>query len=144
MNHTTDDLMEALLSKQELPQYFAENEGELLQQSLAQQLNALLESHGLKKSAVIAGAQIERSYGYQLFSGRKETPSRDVLLSLALSMQLTLPEVQALLRTAHMAMLYPRVRRDSILIHALVEKSTVIQCNTVLESYGEPILGEEP
>ena len=137
MKHTTDDLMEALLSKQELPQYFAENEDELLQQSLAQQLNALVEAHGL------AGAQVERSYGYQLFSVRRGMPSRDVLLSLALSMQLTLPETQTLLRTAHMAMLYPRVRRDSILIHALVEKSTVIQCNTVLESYGEPILGEE-
>ena len=100
MNRTTDDLLDALLSKQDLPEYFEENDAELLRQTLAQELNALVEAHGLKKSEVIAGAQIERSYGYQLFSGRRGTPSRDVLLSLALSMRLTLPETQTLLRYA--------------------------------------------
>ena len=59
-------------------------------------------------------------------------------------MQLTLPETQTLLRTARCAMLYPRVRRDSVIIHALAEKSDVIQCNMLLESYGEMILGGEP
>ncbi|WP_296036740.1 helix-turn-helix transcriptional regulator [uncultured Gemmiger sp.] len=143
MNRTTDDLLDALLSKQDLPEYFEENDAELLRQTLAQELNALVEAHGLKKSEVIAGAQIERSYGYQLFSGRRGTPSRDVLLSLALSMRLTLPETQTLLRTARCAMLYPRVRRDSVIIHALAEGFDVVQCNMLLESYGETILGEE-
>ena len=32
MNRTTDDLLDALLSKQDLPEYFEENDAELLQQ----------------------------------------------------------------------------------------------------------------
>ena len=81
----------------------------MLSDTLASCLDALLSRHGLKKGAVIEAAQIERSYGYQLFSGRRGTPSRDVLLSLALAMHLSVEETQTLLRTAGLAMLYPRV-----------------------------------
>ena len=35
MNRTTDDLLDALLSKQDLPEYFEENDAELLQQTPA-------------------------------------------------------------------------------------------------------------
>ena len=35
MNRTTDDLLNALLSKQDLPEYFEENDAELLRQTLA-------------------------------------------------------------------------------------------------------------
>lgn len=142
MNRTTDELMKQLLSKEELPQYIRENSSEFLQASLAEYLNRLLEEHGLKKSSAIADAQIERSYGYQLFSGRREMPSRDVLISLALAMKLSLDETQSLLRIAHMAMLYPRVKRDSIIIHALIKQESVVKCNEMLESLDEATLGE--
>lgn len=142
MHRTTDELMNSLLSKENLPQYLEENSSEFLQSSLADYLNQLLAEHGLKKGNTITAAQIERSYGYQLFSGRKEMPSRDVLISLALSMRLSLDETQALLRVAHEAMLYPRVKRDSIIIHSMVRQDSVVDCNTALESFGEAILGE--
>lgn len=142
MNRTTDELMKSLLSKQDVQEYLEENAGELLCGTLAQHLGALLQRHGLKKGAVIEAAQIERSYGYQLFSGRRETPSRDVLLSLALAMHLTVEETQTLLRTAGQAMLYPRVRRDSVILHALAQETSVIACNAQLEACGEPILGD--
>ena len=35
MNRTTDDLLDALLSKQDLPEYFEENDAELLRKTLA-------------------------------------------------------------------------------------------------------------
>jgi len=68
-------------------------------------------------------------------------PSRDVLISFALAMKFSLDELQSLLRIAHMAMLYPRVKRDSIILHSIAKHESVIQCNTALESFGEPILG---
>lgn len=142
MNRTTDELMKSLLSKQDVQEYLEENAGELLRGTLAQHLGTLLQRHGLKKGAVIEAAQIERSYGYQLFSGRRETPSRDVLLSLALAMHLTVEETQTLLRTAGRAMLYPRVRRDSVILCALAQGVSVIACNAQLEACGEPILGD--
>lgn len=141
MNKTTDELMNILMSKEDLPQYIEENSNEFLQSSLCQYLNQLQTEHGLKKGDIIADALVERSYGYQIFSGRKEMPSRDVLISFALAMKLTLDETQSLLRIAHMAMLYPRVKRDSIILHSIARHESVIQCNTALESFGEPILG---
>lgn len=141
MNKTTDELMNLLMSKEDLPQYIEENSNEFLQSSLRQYLNQLQTEHGLKKGDIIADALVERSYGYQIFSGRKEMPSRDVLISFALAMKLSLDETQSLLRIAHMAMLYPRVKRDSIILHSIAKHESVIQCNTVLESFGEPILG---
>lgn len=141
MNKTTDELMNLLMSKEDLPQYIEENSNEFLQSSLCQYLNQLQTEHGLKKGDIIADALVERSYGYQIFSGRKEMPSRDVLISFALAMKLSLDETQSLLRIAHMAMLYPRVKRDSIILHSITKHESVIQCNTALESFGEPILG---
>ena len=141
MNKTTDELMNLLMSKEDLPQYIEENSNEFLKSSLRQYLNQLQTEHGLKKGDIIADALVERSYGYQIFSGRKEMPSRDVLISFALAMKLSLDETQSLLRIAHMAMLYPRVKRDSIILHSIAKHESVIQCNTALESFGEPILG---
>lgn len=142
MNRTTDELMKSLLSKEDVQEYLEENAGEMLCGTLAQHLGALLQRHELKKGAVIEAAQIERSYGYQLFSGRREMPSRDVLLSLSLAMHLTVEEAQTLLRTAGQAMLYPRVRRDSVILHALAQKTSVMACNARLEACGEPVLGD--
>ena len=141
MTKTTDELMNVLMSKENLPQYIEENQNEFLQSSLCEYLNRLLTEHGLKKGEIIANALVERSYGYQIFSGRKEMPSRDVLISFALAMKLSLDETQSLLRIAHMAVLYPRVKRDSIILHSIAKNETVIQCNTTLLSFGEPILG---
>lgn len=142
MNRTTDELMKSLLSKQDVQDYLEENAGDLLSGTLAEQLNRLLRRHGLKKGAVIEAAGIERSYGYQLFSGRREAPSRDVLLALAMAMGLAPEETQSLLRIAGQALLYPRVRRDSVILHALAKGASVMTCNSLLEGCGEPVLGE--
>ena len=142
MNRTTQELMNALLSKGRVEDYLRENEGEMLSDTLASCLDALLSRHGLKKGAVIEAAQIERSYGYQLFSGRRGTPSRDVLLSLALAMHLSVEETQTLLRTAGLAMLYPRVRRDSVILRALADGASLMDCNDRLDDCGEPALGD--
>lgn len=144
MERTTQELMDALLSKRDVEDYLRENAGELLSQTLASCLESLLSRHGLKKGAVIEAAGIERSYGYQLFSGRRGTPSRDVLLALALAMHLSVDETQTLLRVAGLAMLYPRVRRDSVILRALADGVSVPDCDLRLDACGEPPLGEKP
>lgn len=137
MQKTTGELMDTLLSKPDVAQYLEENRGELASGSLAELLNRLLQTHGLQKAQVVAASQLERSYGYHLFSGARANPSRDVLLSLALAMGLTLDETQQLLRRAGQAMLYPRVRRDSVIIRAAADGCTVMECNERLEALGE-------
>lgn len=142
MQRSTDELTQELLSKKDLRSYFDQNAQEFVTSPLAEYLDTLLHEHQMEKSAVIAAAQVERSYGYQIFSGRKTNPSRDVLLALALAMHLNLDETQTLLRVAHLALLYPRIRRDSVLIHSIGMEEDVIQCNAELEACGEAVLGE--
>lgn len=64
----------------------------------------------------------------------------DKLLALCFAMTLTLDEVQHLLTIADVGILYPRVKRDSILIFALHKKLDVTTCNELLFEQNEPIL----
>lgn len=134
---STDELMKSLLGKNDLQQYLRENEAELTTIPLCALLNELLAASGRTRAEVVAASGLERSYAYHLFSGARANPSRDVLLSLGLSMGLPVEELQRLLRTAGQAMLYPRVRRDCVLLRAAADGLSVMECNELLVSCGE-------
>lgn len=140
---STDELMQNLQSKETLETYLAENKEELVAASVQECLNRYAEVHGLSKSAVVEASQIEHSYGYQLFSGKRKRPSRNVLLRLALAMSLTLAETQQLLRSAQVSMLYPRQRRDCIIIKAIINQSGLMNCDLTLYEYGEEPLSQK-
>ena len=141
MNKTTDELMNLLMSKEDLPQYIEENSNEFLQSSLCQYLNQLQTEHGLKKGDIIADALVERSYGYQIFSGRKEMPSRDVLISFALAMELSLDETDDLLERAGYALSHAS-KFDVIVEYFIVSgKYNIFDINEVLFKYDQPLLG---
>ena len=78
-------------------------------------------------------------YIYQVFRGIKN-PGRDVVLSIALAMELTLPETDRLLRIARMPLLDARNRRDSILMFALNRRLTVPDTNDILYEFDEACL----
>ena len=60
----------------------------------------------------------KKIYGYQIFDGSK-TPSRDKVIAIALAMQLTLDEANRLLHLSNNGILYPKIKRDSIIIFGL-------------------------
>lgn len=140
MEKKTDDLMKSLLHERDVGAYLRENAGELTGGSLAEYLNTLLVRKKCKKSDAIAAAGLDRVYGYQLFSGKRTNPARDKLLCLAFGMALSVDEAQALLRRAEKPGLYPRDRRDSLILFALKEGKRLFECNTLLEQEGEPLL----
>lgn len=140
MTKSTEDLMRELQGKTAMQQFFDGNRTEMADTPLCARLCALLERYGLEKSAVVTRSQLDRSYAYHLFSGSRENPSRNVILALSLAMMLPLEEVQSLLRVTGYAMLYPRIRRDAILIRAVNDRLSVLECNEMLEQYGEPLL----
>lgn len=102
-------------------------------------MEKLLLEKGHSKGAVIRGAEINEIYGYQIFAGTRR-PSRDKLLCLGLSMELTEEEIQALLKAAGMAPLYPKSKRDSIILFGFLQKQSVPQVNDVLFTHGESTL----
>ena len=140
MPHSTDELMKLLQKKRSLRSFLQETQDDFVNLSLDGQLNNLLSQHRLKKSEVIRDAHLDRIYGYQLFNGEKAAPSRDKLLRLVFAMRLTVPEAQTLLRAASLPILYPRNRRDALLLFALGRRMTLYDCDALLSENGEPDL----
>lgn len=93
----------------------------------------------MKKSAVIKNSELNEIYGYQIFSG-KRIPSRDRLISIAFGMGLSLDEAQALLKYAGFAPLYPKQKRDSLLIWGISHQFSIYQINDLLYTENENTL----
>ena len=64
---------------------------------------------------------------------KKCNPSRNKLLQIAFAMNLDLDSTQKLLKIANVGILYPRIKRDSIIIFALNKKLDFFECEDLLE-----------
>lgn len=108
--------------------------------SFSSRLMAYMEERGLTVSRLSETAMLSRSFTYQLCSGER-APGRDIVLRLAIVLGLTVDEVQQLLRAAQKGILYPRVRRDAIIIFCLSHKKEIYETDELLTSHGEtPLL----
>ena len=124
-----------------IDQYFERYEGELLEADLGKYLCALLEKHGLQKKDLIFASGRERSYCYQLLNGTRRNPSRDMLLAIALGLHFTCDETQTMLRIAGLSPLYPRIRRDAVILQQLAAGKSLYECNDRLAACGEVMIG---
>lgn len=107
--------------------------------SIGEYLEYMVNKKGLEKAQVIRNSDIQRNYGYQIFSGIKQ-PGRNKLISLALAMELTLEETQRGLSIAKEGKLYSKDKRDSIIIYSINKKQTVLETNNLLFEMGEELL----
>lgn len=78
-------------------------------------------------------------YLHQVFSGRRN-PSRDRLLCLCIGLGATLEETQDLLKRASYAQLYPKSKRDAVIIHGLLHQKELNDINDTLFSENEKTL----
>lgn len=104
--------------------------------SCAQCLRELLAIANMPAPEWMAGADISKSYGYQILRGER-TPGRDILLRTALTLQLSLKEAQRLLAIGGCGALYPKVRRDAAVVFALNQKMTLLETEELLSSLPE-------
>ncbi|CCK84793.1 Putative uncharacterized protein [Lactobacillus equicursoris DSM 19284 = JCM 14600 = CIP 110162] len=104
-------------------------------------LGQLIEERQVKKSELFNAAAIERSYGYQILKGRR-LPSRDKVLALALSLQLSLEETGRLLSLSDNGALYANVKRDAVIIYCLARHMSVMDTNLLLAQHGYDSLDE--
>lgn len=120
---STEDLMNALnsTSPSELKQYFHQQfyDGE---PTFSRYIDALLLEKGLKRQDVLLKANLPQKYGYKLLSGETHTSNRDKILRICFSMEMTLKETQRTLTLYGMSELYPKAKRDVVLIVALCQK----------------------
>lgn len=139
MRKRTDELFQLLQADLPLETYLEENREELLELTLSEFLHRLLEEYHTAKNEVIRRSGLNQIYGYQIFAGTK-SPSRDKLLALAFGFPLSLQDTQRLLRLAGHSELYPRSRRDSILLFGLKHQLTVPEMDDLLFDQQEATL----
>ncbi len=135
----TNDLMNELGNSKNINSYLNENKDYLIDKNIAQILTDVLNQKNLKKSDVIQKAEISEVYGYQLFSGVKTNPSRDKILCICIAMELNLEETQNLLKLTGFAPLYPKSKRDSIIIFGINSLMSVFEINNSLYDQNEKV-----
>lgn len=136
---STDELMSQLTENTNIDKYVKENEGSFIDTPLSEMLNKIAKEKHIVKSEAFKRAEINDIYGYQLFSGSRR-PSRDKLIALCVGMELTLEETQNILKCSEFAQLYPKTKRDSIIIAGINQKQSVFEINGVLFQYKEDLI----
>lgn len=137
----TSELLAELKEDGSFEQYVKRNEEEFEEQEFCEYLRELCTSLGKVPEQVIKDSQIDRTYGHQLFSGRRK-PSRDKVLLLSFGMELPFEETQELLRASGKNTLYPKIKRDAAIIYGKNKGLTVLEMQELLFSLDLPILGE--
>ena len=136
---TTGDLRQELMEDNSIDTYLRENADTFVGQDLAALLTELYEKKHLTKAALARQAGMSEVYLHQVFAGRRN-PSRDRLLCLCIGLEASLEETQELLRQAGYAQLYPRVRRDAIVLHAIAHHTSLPLLNDKLYEENERTL----
>lgn len=137
MKKTTDELLNEL-SENRLSAFLEENGEELSNGELSKYLLQLLAEKKMTRAEVIRRAGIFDVYGYEIFSGKKH-PSRDNVIRLIFGFPLELSEAQKLLKYSFYAPLYPRNKRDAVIISYLGKSMT--ELNLELDALGlSPII----
>lgn len=140
MQKSTTELLNELKNFDSFKEYEKINKNSMINKTLSQYLCDLLEEKHLKKSDVIRKGELNESYAYQMFSGVKSTPSKDKLICLSIGMDLSVDETNSLLKLAGLSPLYPRIKRDSIIIINMNNKKSVVEINEELYNEGEDTL----
>lgn len=127
------------MSTSNIDSYISDNQSLFSDQSIAALLAQLHEKKAISKAALARESGMSEVYLHQVFSGRRK-PSRDRLLCLCVGLGATPEDTQQLLRQATYAQLYPRVKRDTIILYGIIHHTPLDEINDKLFSENEKTL----
>lgn len=130
----TEKLLDELLESPSIDAYLTRREPGA--KTLAAYLQELLDAKRLKRAEVVRMANLNETFGYQIFTGARH-PSRDKVLQIAFAMALTLREANRALRLAGVSELYCKERRDAIITYCLDRGCSLQKVNEELYRFGE-------
>lgn len=134
---STQDLMSELQdSNCDIETYLHNNENDFVFADVKKFWENAVQKSGLSKSNIINKADFSYCYFYDVINGRK-LPGRDKIIRLTLTMHLDVDDCQEALRLCGKSALYPRVKRDSVLLYAISNGYSVYQTNELLTRNGE-------
>ena len=123
---TTDKLISELFQTHNIEAFLRAHEGELVVSSFAGYITQLCKQKNMTVSKVLDKADIGTSFGYAIFNGPRKPP-RDTVLKLAIAFGLNLDDTQKLLSAAGFGGLYPKIKRDAVIIYPIQRGYTLFQ-----------------
>lgn len=102
-------------------------------------LESFCEKAHMTKSDLIKKTNLDRTYAYQIFNNTKN-PSQDKVIQLALALSLNLHDTNLLLTLSNNKSLYPKLKRDAVIIFCINKKYSVMETNELLDEYQYSIL----
>ncbi len=127
----TGDLRSELMETADLDAFLRENADSFKRRSVQELLQSMFLKTDLSKAELARRSGLSTVYLHQIFAGRRN-PSRDRLLCLAIGLSATLEDTQALLRRCGLAELYPKDRRDAIILFGIAHHSDLQTINEQL------------
>ena len=137
---STGDLLETLKKKSSYAEGQEEIKSEQYSGTLSAYLNDIVAKKDMKLADIMRRSGLKKSYFYSLFDGKRDNPTRDVLIQLGFGFQMTFDEVQEFLKHLGAAQLYPRIPRDGAIIYAFQHGMDLIECDILLSENGEATL----
>ena len=131
MKKNTSDLQEELMNAPDLDRFLTDNEEHFNTSSIAENIEILFRKRKITKSALAKQSAISEVYLHQVLAGRRK-PSRNRILCLCFGLSATLEESQNLLKLCGYAQLFPKDRRDAIIIYGIVHHMDLFSINDKL------------
>jgi len=134
----TDNLMQKLEScdtDRELTDYVDFIDGKY-PLTLHEYIKTIIDDRNMTVADLQRASKLDRNYIYQIMDGSRQ-PGRDKIIAIALGAGMTLEECQRALEISREGILYPKSRRDSIIIYAVKNNLSVMDLNKLLEEYKE-------
>ena len=135
----TNNLRQELMEAPSLDHFLSENQDSFIRDSVCELLDQLYQKRRISKAALAKQSGMSEVYLHQVFSGRRN-PSRSRLLCLCFGLNASLEETQELLKLCGLAQLYPKLRRDAIIIYGLTHRLSLFSINDSLFSSDEETL----
>lgn len=135
----TSELENEIKNAKDIVDYMEHNREEMHVNTFSECLEAWRFKKNRSIPDVIDKSNLNKSYVYQIFNG-KRTPSRDKVIALAFGLGLDADETQQLLRQAGYRSLYPRDKRDALLLFAISKKENIIAANEFLDDHEVEVL----
>lgn len=139
MKKDTKNLFEELGNSCKIDSYMKKNASIFVDNTLSDFWEKMCGKSEMSKSNIINKSEFNYSFFYDVISGRK-IPARDKIIRLALTMNLSLDDCQQALRLSDKALLYPKIKRDSVIIYAVNNNLTITECSNLLKKFEEEAL----
>lgn len=135
----TNNLRRELMETATLDQFLSENQDNFNRDSICELLNRLFQKRRISKATLAKQSGMSEVYLHQVFSGRR-SPSRNRLLCLCFGLNASLEETQELLKQCGFAQLYPKDRRDAIILYGILNGMDLFAVNDKLFAENEETL----